>query len=71
MSKKHFEAIAAALANAKPHIESSNSADLEFEYNNAWLHQWQRDVLAIADVCCSFNNNFNRSRFLSACGYEE
>jgi hypothetical protein len=62
MSKKHFETIAAALANSKPFFGSPSNRRYE---------QWQRDVLAMADVCSEFNNNFNRSRFLSACGYEE
>jgi hypothetical protein len=61
MSRKHFIALAEALKHEKP---SKN-------WNANKMAQWKLDVKAIADVCCEFNNNFDRSRFLSACEYEE
>lgn len=63
MSRKHFEAIAAALLANKP-----SQRDIEMcsgEYN-----QWKSDVRAMANVCCQFNGYFDRSRFYTACGYE-
>ena len=64
MSKKHFEAIAAALVNQKPPISDE-------DFCEALMVQWQRDVLAMVGVCCMFNDNFDRSRFLSACDYDD
>ena len=58
MSKKHFEALARALANSKP------------AKKGAAMDQWRRDVEAIADVCQSQNGMFRRETFLDACGYE-
>ena len=65
MSKKHFEALAAALKAQRP--DSDNC----FQENRAaFLMQWQADTKATADVCARFNPNFDRKRFLQACGVE-
>lgn len=61
MSKKHFEALAAALNGVGPLSEDTTSKQ---------AIQWLSDVDAVADVCASFNPNFDRARFLQACGVE-
>ena len=50
MSKKHFEALAEAIAS----IGDEKARD--------------EAALAVASVCSEFNSNFNRGRFLRACG---
>lgn len=59
MSKKHFEALAAALKAMQPHLTEE------------LIYQWELDCDAVADVCARFNPNFDRARFLTACGVEE
>jgi hypothetical protein len=58
MLRKHFIAIAAMLRASRPesHWDANKRA------------QWDMDVTAIADVCRRFNAQFNRSRFIDACG---
>ena len=63
MSRKHFVALASALAGSKPIGVGVPVPKL--------LKQWKRDVEAIASTVSQFNDNFNRSRFLSACNYED
>lgn len=57
MSKKHFDALAAALRTSR-------------WLNVREQEQWRRDVEGVADVCYQFNIKFNRARFLKACGVE-
>lgn len=64
MTKKHFEALAAALKERKP----SNSDDYT---SDAGLEQWIADVYAVADVCAAHNAHFDRARFLAACEMED
>lgn len=59
MSKKHFIAIAASLHNCRP------SAKARAEYKG-----WLASVNAIADVCRAANSQFDRNRFLVACGVQ-
>ena len=56
MTRKHFEAIAAAMRKNKP-------------ASKAGLHvfQWVSDCEELADVFEQFNPNFDRQRFLDAC----
>lgn len=56
MTRQHFKAIAAAMAAVKP---TRNTA------------QWDKHVLALADMCAQENPRFDRTRFLAACGYQE
>lgn len=59
MSRKHFEALAAALAALKG-ITPTKAHEIA-----------RRDCcIAVAAVCASTNNAFDRSRFLKACGVE-
>lgn len=60
MSKKHFQALALALAAIRP--------------NEAWLNkrqQWEKDVNAVADVCAAHNHAFNRGTFIQWCEEKE
>ena len=62
LTKKHFDALAAALSNTRPGVGSKSSL-LDW--------QWKSDVGTVANVCARFNPNFDRARFLAACGVEE
>ena len=68
MSRKHFQAIAASLAAIRPKLSDFGPA-YENEYE-CQLGQWRADVMAMVGVCRQFNSNFNQSRFLEACNYE-
>ena len=69
MSRKHFQAIAASLANSKPCILAPvGHKDRVKQMRH--LEQWRIDVLAMVAVCRQFNSNFNKDRFLGACNYE-
>jgi hypothetical protein len=52
MSKKHFIQLAEAIRNA----------------NNTTKQFSEAQIGIIADVCRANNDNFDRARFLSACG---
>jgi hypothetical protein len=71
MTKKHFEALAAALKFIKP---SGNPVcppkDVKV-FLAGQQREWDYAVEATADVCSKFNPNFDRARFLKACGVEE
>ena len=68
MTRKHFKAIADALASNKPKLSDFGPA-YENEYE-CQLGQWRADVMAMVAVCRQFNSNFNKNRFLEACDYE-
>jgi hypothetical protein len=53
MSKKHFEALARALAKIRP--------------ANGEKITWEEVIRAVANVCIEFNPRFNMDRFLDAC----
>jgi hypothetical protein len=57
MSKKHFIALAKALASVRPLDTSETPARL----------QWDRCCSGVADVCQIENGLFDRRRFLKAC----
>ena len=58
MTKKHFTILAEALKSSKPE-----------DPHPIFYTQWEHDVQAVADACQEVNSNFNRPRFLEACGY--
>ena len=58
MTRKYFVAIANALADARPMGDDA-------------YQQWVICVRAIADVCWSMNDRFERQRFYDACGLED
>ena len=62
MTRKHFIALANALAMSKP-TGVGVQCDAE-------LRQWGRDVEAVADACNSMNYRFCYSTFYSACSYD-
>lgn len=70
MTRKHFEALAAALKDSKP--DKPNSAMEQWAVNDLLgrMSQWRADVRAIADVCLDYNLLFNDAKFYTACGYE-
>lgn len=61
MTKKHFELIADALRNTRPDED-------ELKQVNAWevVHQWERDLFAIAAALATTNPRFDRERFIFA-----
>lgn len=61
MSRKHFQALAYALMNARP--ESGPA----LEDRRA---QWSMDCALVANVCAQSNQSFDRERFLAACEAE-
>lgn len=69
MSKKHYIKLAACLNQTKP-IRDDSRKGVEVMLYAQSATQWQKDVEAVADVCASDNGNFNRARFLAACGLE-
>jgi len=60
MTKKHFEALAQALANSRP------GTDYEPDTGSR-LRQWLDDVDEIVEVLAGFNPLFDRARFVEAC----
>lgn len=59
MSKKYFEALAAALKFAHPGLTDHDTAQARAT--------WADTVNAVADACQSFNGAFDRARFVDAC----
>ena len=64
MTTRHFKAFAAALLHRRPvdyafGVTSKRRAD----------QQWERDVTAVANVCASFNERFNKRGFYEAAGF--
>ena len=66
MTRKHFNLLAGALWAVRPKPPISGTM-----IHGALTVQWQADCEAVADVCQKANANFNRDRFLSACGIED
>lgn len=60
MTRKHYEKLAQALNNTKPLPEWGAEMD-----------QWRTTVVAICEDMGTFNPNFDKERFLKACGYDK
>lgn len=58
MTRKHFRELAATL--------KANMPSPVFEVTKTV--QWRADVSAIANACSLFNPQFDRAKFLDACG---
>lgn len=58
MTRKHFVAIAETLRNNRP--ESNWDANKRL--------QWDMDVRAMANLCSRMNAQFDRPKFVAACG---
>ena len=66
MSRKHFIQIAASIKN---HLDQTQGQD---SYTAAAGESAiRRLAISLADDFGGFNSNFNRRRFLRACGIEE
>ena len=63
MTRKDFEALAAALKVARP------SHGFWEKPNLTALRAWQSACMAVMDVCYSRNPRFDYARFGQACGY--
>lgn len=66
MTRKDYKLLAAAFAATKP-------APCTFgpDHTRASVEQWQKDVNEIAIALQSDNPNFDRVRFIKACGGKE
>jgi hypothetical protein len=68
----HFNQLAMALKTIRPNPPSSGSHARSAYYEQKASHvQWRKDCEVVADICQRSNANFNRDRFLSACGIED
>lgn len=67
MSRKHYEALAAALKVAKPSV---GFLETPKAYDAAALRAWEHACMAVMDVCHADNPRFNYERFGKACGYD-
>lgn len=65
MQRRHFELIAEGLAHSKPPFLGQTREEV-----NAAKAQWERTTANIASVLSTTNPNFNRAKFLKACGVE-
>jgi hypothetical protein len=59
MTRKHFQQLADELKSAYP-----------VGNNPLAIITWRECVEAVARTCKAGNSNFDRARFLKACGYE-
>ena len=63
MTRMQFVAIAETLRNSRP----EDTAGMEDTGYDAWL----TIVENMANTLAGFNSNFDRGRFLAACGYDD
>lgn len=64
MTRRHFEAIAAAFRQSRPRESiAADGNDREFFDR---LYQWRIDRDFLADVCAAQNGRFDRERFVLA-----
>lgn len=68
MTKKHFVALAAVLADMKPADLAHNKQSYADGLRMGQIAQWKATAEAIAHFCQSQNAQFDRERFLATCG---
>lgn len=68
MPKKILVALAAALRRTKPPTQFRAGRISQVPTSPTKLEQWKLTVHEIATLCEQFNPQFNRERFLTACG---
>lgn len=68
MTRKHYRAIAAALAACKPLIATGKQTTFD---DSACEAQWRKTVQGVTCALQAACPRFNRSRFLAACGYQD
>ena len=66
MTKRHFEALAAALKGARPDSTTHGKGALTVA-----LRAWRLAVYRVADACRDANPRFDRARFLVAAGVDD
>lgn len=64
MSRKDFQALAAAFQAQRPSVLTQDPDALQV----GAMAQWDDDVRAVADVCAGINPRFDYCKFLKACG---
>ncbi len=62
MTKKGFNAVAAAIVATKP-------SEQDILMQTGEYNQWKRTTKAIAMELCDVNDKFDYHQFLTACGY--
>ena len=68
MSRKHFEAIAATLRDARITPTDSEISPFDEGFNEGSLAASSKIARGLADYFATENPNFDRQRFLKACG---
>ena len=63
MTKQHFEALANGLRESRPKLRVRRTSPT--------YKQWETCVQEIANVCRSYNSNFDMRRFLEASGWAD
>lgn len=66
MQRRHFELIAEAMKRSKP-----PRLGMIADEQHIARAQWETCVSELATQCKLANSNFNRDRFLRACGVEQ
>ena len=64
MTRKHFNAIAKAMTQ----LRKFDVEDRELSSENVRVVRYSSVVDALAGICAANNENFDRDRFLTACG---
>ena len=65
MSKKHYQALAKALAEVRPEVPKGLTESVPVIV--VGFARWQKSVDAVANVCKAFNPAFDYDIFFKAC----
>lgn len=68
MTKKHFVALAAKLLEIKPQVPNKTHVGVLPTPQQSRLEHWEFVVEELASFCQSQNPQFNRVKFIAACG---